>query len=164
PVKPFEAVHPVRGTFGEPRTVFAGPPTTATLYGGAGSFSFHQGVDVVAADGTAVYPVRSGVVTLAKAMKVFVKSGNETSEEYWHILPSVHVGQTVTVSQTVLGHIRRSYGHVHFTELDNGRPVNPLALGYLTPYHDRIPPTMGLVQFRRPGSDQQFLPELVRGS
>jgi hypothetical protein len=164
PVKPFDAVHPIRGTFGEPRTVFAGPPTATTLYRGAGSFSFHQGVDVVAADGAAVYPVRSGVVTLAKAMKVFVKSGSATSEEYWHILPSVHVGQTVTASQTVLGHIRRSYGHVHFTELRHGRPVNPLALGYLTPYRDRIPPTLGPVQFRRPGSDQQFLPELVHGS
>lgn len=66
-MKPFDQMHPIRGNFGDPRTVFAGPPTRATLYNGAGSVAFHAGVDIVGADGTAVYPVRSGVVTYSRA-------------------------------------------------------------------------------------------------
>ena len=57
PVEPFDSQHPVRGSFGDPRTVFASPPTHAGLYAGSGAFSFHPGVDVWAPDGTAVYPV-----------------------------------------------------------------------------------------------------------
>src|SRR6059058_1723826 len=63
PVKPFDQPHPVRGNFGDPRTIFAGPPTQQTLLGGAGVFQFHDGVDISAADGSAVYPVESGTVT-----------------------------------------------------------------------------------------------------
>src|SRR5689334_18861813 len=63
PVKPFDRPHPVRGNFGDPRTIFAGPPTQRTLLGGDGAFQFHDGVDIAAPDGTAVYPVASGTVT-----------------------------------------------------------------------------------------------------
>ena len=62
PVKPFNQPHPIRGSFGDPRTLFFGPPTDRTLYAGNGSFTFHTGVDVSAPDGTAVYPVESGTV------------------------------------------------------------------------------------------------------
>ena len=34
PVKPFDQPHPVRGNFGDPRTIFAGPPTQRTLLSG----------------------------------------------------------------------------------------------------------------------------------
>ena len=60
PVKPFDRRHPVRGSFGDPRTVFTAPPTTAGVLHGAGQFSFHEGVDISAPNGTAVYPVRDG--------------------------------------------------------------------------------------------------------
>src|SRR5262249_24351290 len=46
PLKPFHSPHPVRGNFGDPRMVFDGPPTAATLYRGSGSFSFHRGADI----------------------------------------------------------------------------------------------------------------------
>ena len=54
PVKPFDREHPVRGNFGDPRTVFAGPPTRRTLMAAGGSFQFHFGVDISAPNGTAV--------------------------------------------------------------------------------------------------------------
>ena len=40
-----------------------------------GSFSFHQGVDISAPDGTAVYPVADGTVMSLNADRVFVSSG-----------------------------------------------------------------------------------------
>src|SRR5436189_5077890 len=64
PVKPFDRPHPVRGSFGDPRTVFFGPPTQRTLLSGAGSFQFHDGVDISAPGGTAVYPVEAGTVAV----------------------------------------------------------------------------------------------------
>src|SRR2546425_8557731 len=60
PVKPFDQPHPIRGNFGDPRTIFAGPPTQRTLLSGSGVFQFHDGIDISAPDGTAVYPVASG--------------------------------------------------------------------------------------------------------
>jgi len=44
PVEPFDRQHPVRGNFGDPRTVFAGPPDRPTLLTGAGAFQFHFGI------------------------------------------------------------------------------------------------------------------------
>src|SRR5438270_6544300 len=58
PVKPFHQEHPVRGNLGDPRTVFLTPPTPESVLVGGGSFSFHQGVDISAPNGTAAYPVR----------------------------------------------------------------------------------------------------------
>src|SRR5439155_17362838 len=46
PIKPFDAEHPIRGYFGDPRTQFLGPPTLGTVLRGSGKFSFHQGVDI----------------------------------------------------------------------------------------------------------------------
>jgi murein DD-endopeptidase MepM/ murein hydrolase activator NlpD len=163
PVKPFDAIHPVRSNFGDPRTLFYGPPTAATLYEGNGSFTFHPGVDIVAPDGTSVYPVRSGVVTANRACKVFVDSGNGLVFQYWHIFPVVKVGQRVVAHTTILGHVRPGYGHVHFAEVRGGRAVNPLATGHLSPYDDRTTPRLGAIEFRRPGTSEELLPELVRG-
>src|SRR3954467_14382217 len=63
PVKPFDREHPVRAILGDPRTIFKGPPTVKALLHAGGSFSFHQGIDISAPNGTDVYPVMSGVVT-----------------------------------------------------------------------------------------------------
>jgi len=163
PVKPFHGAHPIRGAFGDPRTLFRGPPTRATLYSGSGTFSFHVGVDISAPDATPVYPVRSGTVHLSGARTVTVRSADGTSWQYWHIVPSVREGASVAAYRTVLGRVRRSYEHVHFAEFYDGRPVNPLSPGHLTPYADRTPPSIGPIQFRRPGSAVELLPELVRG-
>jgi hypothetical protein len=47
PVKPFDRPHPVRGSFGDPRTIFFGLPSAAGLRGDF-NCTFHEGVDVSA--------------------------------------------------------------------------------------------------------------------
>src|SRR5438093_697537 len=109
PVKPFDQPHPVRGGFGDPRTVFAGPPTQRTLNTGGGSFQFHDGIDISASDGTAVYPVESGtvavVVQTAHEQYVAVACADGRSFEYWHIAASVSVGAHVDAHVSVPTHV-----------------------------------------------------------
>jgi hypothetical protein len=162
PVKPFDRPHPIRSTFGDPRTLFRGPPTRAVLHHGAGIFSFHTGVDIAAPDGSPVYPVESGTVVSTAGCKVIVRSRGATFQ-YWHIFPAVSKGQVVTAFTTVLGRIRTTYGHVHFVELHDGHPTNPLAPGHLTPYQDTTTPIVGRIEFRRPGGEDELMPELLRG-
>ena len=164
PVAPFNRQHPIRGGFGDPRTVFLAPPTRAGLYHGSGSFSFHQGVDISAPDGTAVYPVADGVVSDINAEKVVVDSGGGNRFEYWHILPTVKVGDHVTTDRTVLGHILRSCGHVHLTEIDGGRITDPLLPGHLTPYADHTTPEVESIQLRANDEAAPTMPNFVRGS
>lgn len=138
PIQPFHEQHPIRGYFGDPRTVFrvASDPQL-------GSFSFHNGVDIVAADGTPVYPVVSGVVSQVKPNEVVVSSeGGRHIFQYWHIAPVVGVGQRVDASQTVLGAVTAPSRHVHLTEIVDGRAVNPLQAGHLTPYTDSTAPAV----------------------
>jgi len=163
PVKPFDRPHPVRGNFGDPRTIFAGPPTERTLLSGPGTFQFHDGVDISAPDGTAVYPVATGTVVSVTDQWVGVDSGNGRRFEYWHIARSVSVGQHVEADVTVLGHILRDCGHVHLTELDGNVPVNPLAPGHLGPYTDATVPVATSVRFRASITGHDLMPELLRG-
>lgn len=163
PVKPFDQPHPVRGSFGDPRTVFAGPPTQRTLLSGGGSFSFHFGIDISAPDGTAVYPVESGTVRAVTREWVEVAGTHGRSFEYWHIASAVSVGQHVDAGATVLGRILRSCGHVHLSELNNGVSVNPLAPGHLTPYTDTTAPTVTSITFRQGVAGSELMPELLRG-
>jgi hypothetical protein len=162
PIKPFDQEHPIRATFGDPRMQFHGPPTLGTLLHGKGSFSFHQGVDISAPNGTAVYPVVDGTVTVVSHEWVRVTSGDRAFE-YWHIRPLVRSGDHVSADQTVLGHIVRPAGHVHLTEYENGRVVNPLLPGRLTPYHDSTRPTVRSIQLRRSDASGALFPTFVRG-
>ena len=164
PVQPFDRIHPIRANFGDPRTAFFGPPTQATLYSGSGDFSFHNGVDIAAPDGAAVYAVRDGTVVFAAAGKVIVRCARGAGFEYWHVTPAVEQGQRVKAHRTVLGHILHGYMHVHLIERVNGRPTNPLAAGHLTPYDDTTTPRIDEIQLRRPGTSTELLPELVRGA
>ena len=163
PVKPFDREHPIRGNFGDPRSQFLGPPTLDTVLHGSGSFSFHQGVDISAPNGTAVYPVADGTVKTVTAEWVRVESGGGRAFEYWHIRPRVRVGQHVEARKTVLGRIMKPAGHVHLTEYENGRVVNPLARGRLTPYHDTTQPSVRSIAFRQTDTGPALLPGFVRG-
>ena len=142
PVKPFNQEHPIRGSFGDPRTVFFGPPTRDTLLHGEGDFQFHFGVDISAPNGTPVYPVESGVVAEVTAERIDVVGLGGREFDYWHLHAAVQRGQRVIAYVTVLGRIAKPCGHVHLTELDNGVIVNPLQRGHLTPYTDRTKPTV----------------------
>lgn len=163
PVKPFDQPHPVRGSFGDPRTIFAGPPTQRTLLSGDGQFSFHTGVDISAPDGTAVYPVESGTVSATNPEWVYVDCGGGVAFKYWHVRPAVSAGQHVEVDATVLGRIIRGTNHVHLTELSNGSEVNPLAPGHLGPYTDSTTPTVSSIEFRTSAAGDALMPELLSG-
>ena len=163
PVKPFDRQHPIRGYFGDPRTVFTGAPSARKLMSGNGAFSFHFGVDIAAPDRTPVYPVRSGTVTALTSEWVRVSSGDGFEAEYWHIDHVVHVGQQVTAHQTVLGRILKASHHVHFSERANGRWVNPLAAGHLGPYQDHTRPVVSSITFRRTPAGAPMLNEFVSG-
>ena len=163
PVKPFDTQHPVRGGFGDPRTVFKSSPTLRGVLSGACSCSLHRGIDVAAPDGSAVYPVASGTVTYRNGEWIKVDSGSGQAFEYWHINASVAVGTHVDAYQTVLGHIKRGSGHVHLTELDGGRAVNPLAPGHIGPYSDHTTPRVSSISFRPTETGRDELPNLIRG-
>ncbi len=163
PVKPFAAEHPVRGNFGDPRTLFSEPPTAAGALYGRGSFQFHFGVDVSAPDGTPVYPVVSGTVTRVNSEWVEVTYDDGASFEYWHIRPVVRIGATVTAYTTVLGRIIAGAHHVHLSEVEDGRYVNPLRPSHLTPYSDRVAPRVASISVHQTASTLA-LPNLVHGS
>ena len=151
PVAPFHAQHPVRGNFGDPRTVFHGPPTRRTLLTAGGLFQFHFGVDISAPNGTAVYPVETGVVTRVRADEIVVAAAAGRSFEYWHLHAAVRVGERVAAYRTLLGRIARPCGHVHLSELEGGVYVNPLQRGHLTPYRDETAPQVTSVTARGDG-------------
>jgi murein DD-endopeptidase MepM/ murein hydrolase activator NlpD len=163
PVKPFDQQHPVRGSFGDPRTVFRGAPTLRGLLTSDGEFLYHQGIDVSAPDGTAVYPVRSGVVRIVTAEWVEIDSDNGVAFQYWHIKPVVRVGDHVDAKQDVLGHILRASKHVHLTELKDGKAVNPLAPGHIGPYADTTIPRVNEISFRSSDTGPELLPEYLHG-
>lgn len=163
PVKPFGREHPVRGSFGDPRTIFRASPTLHGLMHGHGDFSFHKGIDISAPNGTAVYPVASGVVThVDRESWIRVDSDESRAFEYWHIRPAVRVGDQVYARRTILGYVLRPAGHVHLTERIYGERVNPLAPGHIAPYTDRTRPAVTEISFRH-SDGQRLLPNLIRG-
>jgi hypothetical protein len=163
PVKPFDREHPVRGNFGDPRTVFSEPPTRRGLMSSGGSFSFHQGIDISVRNGTPVYPVASGTVTAVTHEWIRVDCGNGRAFEYWHISPRVRIGQRVERGRTPLGFVVRPAEHVHLTHTEDGKAVNPLALGRLAPYTDTTIPQVNAITLRHTEDGEDELPSFVRG-
>jgi hypothetical protein len=145
-LKPFHRQHPVRGYFGDPRTVVYAPRL--------GLFSFHNGIDISAWTGNAVYPVVSGVVVRVESDEVVVRSPHRRRFQYIHVRPRVDDGDLVIQSRTVLGNVPRRWEHVHLTEIRGSCVVNPLAAGHLAPYRDRTIPRIASVTFRTPAGNR----------
>jgi hypothetical protein len=145
PVKPFNKQHPIRGFFGDPRTVFEDGVLSGG-FDGPGFLSFHQGIDISAPNGTPVYPVMSGVAHYLGAATLNVAVGTvngvDVTFQYFHITPVVGEGEQVIARTTVLGYIQPPYAHVHLTEIDGTHSVNPLQPGHLAPYRDHTRPTI----------------------
>jgi peptidase M23-like protein len=141
PVKPFDRQHPVRGFFGDPRI-------------DGRVRQFHFGVDVSAPDGTAVYATLTGRVYVEpqRPETVAIRS-DDTSVvfSYWHLVPLVRTGQRAVAYKTVIGRIARGWGHVHFSESRDGRYLNPLRLGAMTPFADTVGPVIRALQVERRG-------------
>jgi Peptidase family M23 len=146
PLKPFDQQHPVRGFFGDPRV---GESATGRVE----SKTFHFGIDISAPDGTAVYAISSGRVVWEsqRPETIAIRASGGSVFAYWHIVPAVRNGQYAVASKTILGRIARGWGHVHLAELVDGRYVNPLRRGALTPYVDSTRPTIHAFSFERAG-------------
>jgi hypothetical protein len=136
PLKPFDVQHPIRGGFGDPRTI-ADASFGNDAVGTEGDYSFHNGIDIYARVGTPVYPVVSGVAHVVGLDEVNVRAGLR-SFRYQHIRSKVHNRQRVIAGVTVLGTVLFPFRHVHFTEIDRERVVNPLT--HLRPYTDHTAP------------------------
>lgn len=146
PVKPFTKQHPIRGFFGDPRTI-GKEQLGSDGPGSAGSFGFHNGVDISAPGGTAVYPVVSGLAHVKSADEVNVTTGGGRAFQYMHITPAVTPGEPVVAYHTVLGYVKAIFQHVHFSEIDDSRVHNPLDPGHLEPYEDHTVPTIQQITF-----------------
>ena len=97
---------------------------------------FHNGVDLAAPKGTAVYAARSGVVRLAGSDRVYgnyviIKHDNNTESLYGHLESySVKKGQTVEKGAVIgkVGTTGLSTGpHLHFEIRMDGKSQNPPA-------------------------------------
>jgi len=147
PFRPFNKQHPIRGFFGDPRTVYE-DRVLARGFEKSGSFSFHQGVDISAANGTPIYSVVSGVAHYLGTATLSIRARGDRIFQYFHIVPNVDEGQQVVAQQTMLGFVQTPFGHVHLTEIDGTHSVNPLQEGHLSPYNDHTRPTVRAALFR----------------
>jgi len=164
PIKPFDRAHVLRATFAEPRGIGgvggpkgAGAPRARYLasigqIAPLGHRGLHTGVDIVAADGTPVYAVRSGVA-LTEDGPGYEGHVIVGGFGYWHLTNMVPTGTRVTAFRTVLGRVFPGQRHVHLTRYaapGSGEapddPVNPLVSGGLTPYSDTAAPSLGRLQ------------------
>ncbi len=147
PIKPFDRQHPIRGNFGDPRTLTTenlGEDTPRT----PGSFTFHNGVDISAATGTPVYPVVSGVAHIGYGDEVVVVTGDDRVFQYFHVRPAIRPGRRVIAGRTLLGRVLPKWLHVHLSEIDGIRVHNPADPGHLEPYRDHTVPSVDGLLFR----------------
>ncbi len=151
PVAPLHQQHPIRGYFGDPRTVYF-DPFDPNRFPENGHVSFHNGVDIMARPGTAVYPVLSGVVRRAGGDRVVVQVPDGRRFQYIHIHPAADEGEHVRAGKTVLGRVTVLAAHVHLSEISPaGHPVDPLLAGHLRPYSDTTVPHVRAIDFRTIG-------------
>lgn len=160
PIAPFNKPHPIRANFGDPRTVFFDQPPVSI--DGPGLFSFHNGIDISAPGGTAVYPVANGIAHLLSPTWLAVRTFR-AEYRYIHIFPVVREGEHVFRSRTILGYVEASAGHLHFSEL-HGDAVNPLRRGHLEPYIDHVKPKVTDIILRGPDGQTLVSPQAVCGT
>jgi hypothetical protein len=154
PFKPFNQQHPIRGFFGDPRTIFDNG-ILAGAFDGPGFFSFHQGVDISAPDGTPIYAVEDGSAHYVGANTLNIITGQDVIFQYFHIVTVVGEGEQVIARKTVLGYVQPPFGHVHMTEIDGTHAVNPLQPGHLTPYRDTTKPVIRDIGIRNQAGELQ---------
>jgi murein DD-endopeptidase MepM/ murein hydrolase activator NlpD len=163
PLRPFDLPHPIRAVVGDPRTTFLHPVNGDPL-AGSGKFSFHDGVDIDAPNGTRVYPAVSGTVRSAGEDSVVVNVADGRAFVYTHVVPAVAAGQRVIARATVLGRVDNWARELHFSEVSAaGHIVNPLLPGHLAPYRDTTRPVVAALLLRSRASGRTLQPFDVRG-
>jgi hypothetical protein len=155
PVRPFGRQHPIRGYFGDPRIGMTPKGMQST---------FHFGIDISAADGTPVYATLSGTVvrrSFRPETVALVAPDGHRSFEYWHLVPAVASGTQAVSGRTIVGYVGKGWGHVHFSELRDGRYLNPVRPAALGPYADPTAPVVRSLRVERNGEGVSR--ESVRG-
>ncbi len=148
PVTPFTESHEITGNFAEFRDT-------------GSADHFHNGTDIPKSDGSPVYPVKNGIVTSIGTVSSQGSNAFARIEDvaYVHIdpNPSLAIGDSVFVSETVLGTILSGLGHVHFTNGFVGAEKNSMLMNSgLTPFDDPWPPLIRFVRFYQNNTTQQF--------
>jgi hypothetical protein len=154
PFKPFNQQHPIRGFFGDPRTVYENG-ILAGAFDGPGTFSFHQGIDISAPDGTPVYAVANGTAHYLGSATLNLVTDDDVTFQFFHIVAVVGEGERVTARKTILGYVQPPFAHVHISEIDGIHVVNPLQRGHLTPYRDTTKPVIRTIGVRNQTGDIQ---------
>jgi len=137
PLRPFDRPHAIRGGFDDPRL-------HVDLEGVQTLASFHFGVDIAARDGTPVYAVARGRVTVHPDSVVLQSAGGRVFG-YWHVGAAVATGERVRLHQ-LLGYVHDGWDHLHFAESRHGVYLDPLRLGALTPFRDVTAPSVETVR------------------
>ncbi|MFQ5706453.1 MAG: FlgD immunoglobulin-like domain containing protein [bacterium] len=148
PVQPFNASHEITGNFAEFRDT-------------GNADHFHNGTDIPEPDGTAVYPVKDGVVTSIGTVSQFGSNAFLRVQDvaYVHIGPNpvLAVGDSVFASETVLGTILAGLGHVHFTNGFVGAEKNSmLPNSGFAALQDPWPPIIRFVRFFQNNTANEF--------
>jgi hypothetical protein len=154
PFKPFDRQHPIRGFFGDPRTVYDNG-ILAGAFDGPGTFSFHQGIDIAAPNGTPIYAVADGTAHYLGSATLNVVTDDGITFQFFHIVSVVGEGERVTARKTILGYVQPPFAHVHISEIDGIRVVNPLQRGHLTPYRDTTKPVIRAITVRNQAGEVQ---------
>jgi hypothetical protein len=155
PFKPFDRQHPIRGFFGDPRAVYLNG-ILAGAFDGPGIFSFHQGIDISAPDGTPVYAVADGTAHYLGSATLNLVTDDGITFQFFHVVAVVGEGEHVTARQTILGYVQPPFAHVHISEIDGIRAVNPLQRGHLTPYRDTTRPVIRSISVRNQTGEPQI--------
>jgi murein DD-endopeptidase MepM/ murein hydrolase activator NlpD len=103
----------------------------------ARSMFMHEGIDLVAPAGTAVYAAADGVIVGAAPNGRYgnwirIEHGGRLATVYGHLsafAPGIESGETVVRGELIgfVGSTGRSTGaHLHFELLSDGKPVNPI--------------------------------------
>jgi murein DD-endopeptidase MepM/ murein hydrolase activator NlpD len=104
----------------------------------ARSMFMHEGIDLVAPVGTAVYAAADGLVVGAAPNGRYgnwirIEHGSRLATVYGHLsafAPGIEPGETVVRGELIgfVGSTGRSTGaHLHFELLNDGKPVNPIS-------------------------------------
>ena len=154
PFKPFDKQHPIRGFFGDPRTVYENGILAGAFVGPA-FISFHQGVDISAPNGTPIYAVEDGRVHYLGAATLNLVTDHDVTFQYFHVVPVAGEGELVKARRTIIGYVQPPFAHVHLTEIDGIHAVNPLQRGHLGPYRDTTRPRVKAIVVRNQAGDVQ---------
>ena len=113
-----------------------------------------------ALDGTAVYAVNAGRVSIDGENITVVEVEGDREHSYWHVVPAVRDGSRVGPG-SLLGHIVKGWGHVHLAERRGDAYWNPLRHGAMTPYEDYGAPVVSRIVTSRAHNELFGLVDLI---